>query len=64
MARYKTRAETNRESLILKYMNMRKAMVEIRVALKLGERAKVEDVVEAVKQLVAKSEGGPRENSD
>ena len=53
MGRYETRAEKTRQSITSKYLKIRKAMVEIRILLGLGERAKLEDIIEAVKELVA-----------
>ena len=55
MGRYKTRSDVRNESIALKYVRMRGAMVDIRVALGLGERVKLEEIVEAVKELVAKN---------
>lgn len=56
MGRYKTRSDVRNESIALKYVRMRGAMVDIRILLGLGERAKLEDIVEAVKKLAAKNE--------
>lgn len=50
--RYKSNAEKRRETTASKYIKMRSAMVKIRIAVGLGEKAKTEDVVEAVKKLV------------
>jgi len=56
MARWKTRSQKTQESIISKYMKMRKAMIEIRITVGLPDRAKLEDVVNAVKELAAKNE--------
>lgn len=56
MARWKTRSQKTQESIISKYMKMRKAMIEIRITVGLPDRAKLEDVVNAVKELAEKNE--------
>lgn len=51
--RYRSKADQRRETTASKYIKMRSAMVKIRIAVGLGEKAKTEDVIEAVKKLVA-----------
>lgn len=40
--------------MISRYMKIRKALIEIRIAVGLPDKAKLEDIVAAVKELVAR----------
>jgi hypothetical protein len=54
VGRYKTRGQKAQDSLIKRYMNLRRAMVEIRDILGMTGRTQIEDIVEEVRKLAGK----------
>lgn len=56
MGRYKSRGQKAQDGLITRYMKLRRAMVEVRKLVGLGDKAKLEEIVEAVRELVENKE--------
>jgi hypothetical protein len=64
MGRYKSRRQVAADNHAVAYVKMRRALVEIRQILGMGERAKIKDVVDGVRNLVEKDKKDERPDSD